>query len=248
MSELTIPIPDTFDHLMRHMDSMGELAVRVGALSNLKAKAKIYVPDRFLIARAALVLLVIGGMVEVYTSVAAYGTHTDAAALEAQGATDSGEFAEVPGGLPGLSNWRFASADDFDVTTAEWMRQHGKTPTGRLVGDFGGQGAGMGYALVHQGQSGDPGAWRVAITSQGKPVLDATYDQVLGVMLIPKHALASVEWILKEGATPPQSPADGDGIMLIRREGDSNVATIYYLSGGTLQSGTPSDYLSVASR
>jgi hypothetical protein len=248
MSESTTPIPDTFDHLMRHMDSMGELAVRVGALSNLKAKAKIYVPDRFLIARAALVLLVIGGMIEVYTSVAAYSTHTDAAALAAQPGTDTGDLAAVPVGLPGLSNWRFANANDFDTTTAEWMRQHGKTPTGRLVGDFSGQGTDMGYALVHQGQGGDPMAWRVAMTSQGKAVLDATYDQVLGVMLIPKQALTSIEWISRGNVNPPQAPADGDGLMLIRREGDANIATIYYLSGGTLQSGTPSDYLSVASR
>jgi hypothetical protein len=247
ISELTIPMPDPYTHLMAHMDSMGEMAMRVGALSNFRAKVKIYVPDRFVIARAALVLLIIGGIIEVYTSATHYGSNDDAAAIAAQ-AGGNPTASAAASGLPGADNWRYANAADFDITTAEWMRQHGKTPTGRLAGDFAGQGASMAYALVHQGQDGNSSDWRVALTKQGKPILDAIYSRVLGVMLIPKGALSGVEWVTTENGRTPQSPADGDGIMLIRRDGDANVATIYFLSGGKVQSGIPSDYLRVASR
>jgi hypothetical protein len=248
LSELTIPHPNTLKHLLAHMNSLAEMATRVGALSILtKSRTKIYVPDRYLVARAALVVLLLAGGLELYSAVRRYSREQAPQVETGASPVVSAISPEDQLLIPGVDAWRLATPDDFDPETVTWMREQGKNATGRLVGSFSGAGqpSGTGYVLV-PAQAGQKKSWRVVMLTQGHSVLDGAYAGVLAAVLVPKANIENANWQPSDKAVA--SPPDGDGIMVIRREGDATTATICYMSNGRLQSRMPADYLGVALR
>ena len=253
LSELTIPQPNTLKHLVGHMDSLGEVAVRVGAISGLrKSRGTVYVPDRYVLARVALAVLVIVGGFEVYSAAHRYAQEQAQAAAEA--AAPSSENVPVVASedemlLPALSHWRVATPGDFDSETVAWMHEHGKNLSGREVGFFNGPGQPPGTAYIFAGENpAYEGAWRVSILSQGRAVLDASYKGVMGAVVVPKSNLANASWQQDPNDKTSTPPPDGDGLMIIRHLGDANSGTVFYLSNGKLQTRTPVDYLGVVLR
>jgi hypothetical protein len=246
LSELTIPQPNTLKHLTGHMDSLAETAVRVGAISNLdSSRNKIYVPDRYLLARAALVMLAIAGSLEVYSAVHRYALSSAAPSYGDSATKMSPVLEEDQQLIPGFDAWRLASPEDFDPSTVTWMREHGNDVNGRIIGYFGGsdQPAGRGFFLVPN----DParhGDFRFVLLEEGHAVIDGGYSKVQAAILVPKVKLASVVWQSADKNAPV--PPDGDGVMMIYRSGDTNSATIFFLSDGKPQMKIPADYLSLA--
>lgn len=238
LSELTVP-QDTVRHLESHLESLAETAVRAGAISALgAAQPKIYGPDRYVVARVALVVLAIAGLIEVYSSVGRYTNHGDDRVIAA---TETPEPISVTDEqlFPGLSNWRLAASQDFEQTAVAAMHDHGKEATGRIPGFFNGpeQAAGTGYVFAlndphHQAQR------RIAIVADRHAVLDAVYDNVSAVVLVAKSEIPNTA----SGTSNRQSaPPDGDGLLIIRHAGDTESGMIFYLSGGRLSSTTPAD-------
>jgi hypothetical protein len=247
LSELTIPQPNTLKHLTGHMDSLAEMAVRVGAISNLDpSKTKIYVPDRYLLARAALVVLIVAGGLEVYSAARRYATNSTAVA-DGESTPTPSIPAEDQVQIPAFDAWRLATPEDFDPATVAWMREHRKVVSGRLTGTFAGpdQPAGSSYLLVPADPS-RKNTWRFVMLSQGRSVVDGAYTGVLAIVPVSKSSLANVTWQASDKTV--SAPPDGDGVMLIRREGDTNSAILFFLSEGKLQTKVPADYLGVALR
>jgi hypothetical protein len=245
MSELTIPQSETLKHLTSHMESLSELATRVSGISNLnKARTKIYVPDRYLLARTALIALAIAGALEVYSAARHYASD-QAATSNVASASPAALPPEDETLLPALTDWRLAAQDDFDPTTVALMHEHKKDLSGRIVGNFNGQAPGTAYVFVRKYAAGQA-PWRIATVSQGRSELDATFTGVVAVMLVPKTKLEASARRVPEQAHA--APPDGDGLMMIRRTNESESATIFYLSGGKPQTLSPTDYWSILTR
>lgn len=239
LSELTVP-QDTLKHLEAHLESLAETAVRVGAISNLGAvQPKIYVPDRYIVARAALAVLAIAGMIEVYAGVRHYTDHGEDPANAAAAAAPSAIPSADEQLLPALDRWRVANAEDFDPTAAATMREHGKAATGRIAGYFNGseQAPGTGYVFAQKGNKNNAQR-RIAILAGGHAVLDAVYDNVSAVMLVPKSRISGAA---SSTSSSQNAAPDGDGLLVIRHEGDTDNAVIFYLSEGKLETKTPVD-------
>lgn len=247
LSELTIPHPDTLEHLLGHMDSLAEMAVRVGALSNLKSKTAVYRPDRYLIARAALVLLIIAGGIEVYSAVRHYNS-SDFVVSTASTTESTAMISETDASLiGGVQDWRVATPDDFDPTTVGWLTEHQKQVAGRIPGFFNGssEAPGTAYVLVRKKQS-DNDRFRIVIIAQGHAVVDGTFHDLLAVQLVPKDQLSNIQWRVPHDAAV--APPDGDALMIIRRQGDAGSASVFYLSGGKIQTNAPTDYFNALLR
>ncbi|HEX8926962.1 MAG TPA: hypothetical protein VF786_14275 [Terriglobales bacterium] len=243
ISEQTIPVPNTFKHLMAHLDSMAEMAVRVGALSNLKHKAKIYVPDRYLIARAALLLLILAGGFELYSAMDHYGEPQQTAYA---GISNTEPMSEEEAQIPGRLAWRLATASDFDPGLVAWMHDHGMEPNGRIHAHFEGTEDSHGTGYVYVQRAGAPSTeWRIVMMSEKKRVYDATFRGLTAVMLAQKDSIAHQQ--SDAGDSQPPSP-DGDGLLLIGKNGDTPFATVLYSSGGKIQTQRVSDYYSLAMR
>jgi hypothetical protein len=246
LSELTIPVPNTFKHLMAHLESMAEMAVRVGALSVLKSKTKIYRPDRYLIARAALVALVLAGVAELYSAATNYGKTDDLVA--AAGANTGDQLTTDELRIPGREQWRVATADDFDPMTVSWMREHGTYATGRMHAMFNGAGqpSGTGYIFVRKNaNAGVP--WRVVLMTKEKRVYDTTIPGLAAAVVIPRNSVVAASSQNPNPDVPEPAP-DGDGLMVISHQGDANIATILYLSDGKLATKISTDYLGLLTR
>jgi hypothetical protein len=246
LSEQTIPQPNTLKHLTDHMESLAETAVRVGAISNLDpSRNKIYVPDRYLLARAALIVLAIAGALEVYSAIHRYALSSQAPSY-GEGATRMSLIPDEDQQLiPGVDAWHLAGPEDFDPATVTWMREHGDEVNGRLIGYFDGHDhpAGRGYFLVPN----DParhGDFRFVLLREGHASIDGGYSRVQAAILVPKTKLSTVVWQAGDKNAPV--PPDGDGVMMIYRPGDVSTATIFFLSDGKPQMKTPVDYLSLA--
>ena len=243
ISEQTVPTPNTFKHLMAHLDSMAEMAVRIGALSNLKHRTKIYVPDRYLIARAALLLLIVAAGFELYSAIDHYG-NSQQTAYAGSGNTDliSEEETQIPGRLA----WRLATAADFDPGLVAWMRDHGMEPNGRIHGQFNGTDQSRGTGYVYVQREGSPATqWRIVIMANKKRVYDASFSGLQAVMLAQKDAIA--RQTSSEPDSQPGAP-DGDGLVLVHKEGEATNAIVLYLSSGKVESQKVSDYYTIAMR
>jgi hypothetical protein len=208
LSELTVP-QDTIHHLEAHLESLAETAVRVGAISALGAEPpKIYVPDRYIVARVALVVLAIAGMIEVYSSIGRYTDRRGGRVIAAAAAPDPISATDEQL-LPGLNPWRLANPEDFEQTAVATMHDHGEEASGQIAGSFNGpeQGPGTGYVFTpkdphHQTQK------RVAIIADGHAVLDAVYDNVSAVVLVTKSRIPSTA---SADGKRQSAPPDGDG-------------------------------------
>jgi hypothetical protein len=204
------------------------------------------VPDRYIVARAALALLVIAGALELYSAAHHYSNDQGVASST----TDASAATVLPDDeqlLPGLGDWHLTTRDDFDASIGAWMHEHGKDLTSRITGSFAGPGEkpGTGYVLARNDDA-HQSPWRVAMLSQGRSVVDATFPGVIAVVLVPQEKLATVRWTPSETGAP--GPPDGDGLMMIRRTDGTESATILYLSNGKVQSGVPADFWSVEGR
>jgi hypothetical protein len=239
LSELTVP-QDTVAHLETHLESLAATAVRVGAISNLGAvQPKIYVPDRYIVARVALAVLAIAGMIEVYSSVRHYSDHGADTAIAAAAAAPVMIDSADEQLLPALDPWRLATVEDFDPTAAATIREHGKEASGRIPGYFNGpeQTLGTGYVFVQKNQKQNPQR-RIAIIADGHAVLDAIYSKVSAVALVPKSRVAGA---VNADSSGSSAVPDGDGLLVIRHENDTDSAVIFYLSDGKLATKTPVD-------
>ena len=236
LSEESTP-PDTLKHLKKHLDSLANIAIRVGVLSQSARKAKIYLPDRYLVARVALGLLVIVGLVEVGITAMAY-RNEDAARRAAKPVPTVVVSPDDEFQMPSLNDWRLATQADFDQETVTWFREHGHEIAGRFDGGLGTpeDEPTTAYVFVRT-KEGAQGPWRVAVLSKHHSLVDLSFQQVLLAVRVPHSVLRSGEWQTSQW---PVGPPDGDGLMIVRRVGDTKTATVFTVSDGKIQYQVPS--------
>jgi hypothetical protein len=234
LSEEQTP-PNTLKHLLKHLDTLGNIANRVGALSQTK-KAKIYLPDRYVLARVALALLVTGGLIEVGIAARAYRTESASANTgNAAAAVLVSSDDELQ--MPSISEWRLATEADYDPETVAWFREHGHEVAGRFDGGFGlpTDEPTTAYVFVRM-KDGPKGPWRVAVFSKHHTLVDVSFQQVVMAVRVPHPVLRGTDW------QPPDWPVgapDGDGLMIVRRVNDAKTATVFTLSDGKMQFQVP---------
>lgn len=239
LAEGVMPQPDTLKHVIAHLESLGSTAKRVGALSRIKnPKNPIYVPHKFVLARAALVLLVCAGIVEVGTALHGYRAHEEDGSASAANSAEEIISPLDESQLPAIEQWRLATPADFDANTVTLLENRGQQVKGRYDEGFSDAGAGFdtAYVLVRQKEDRTHTA-RVILVSQHHVVLDLAFPEVVAVARASNAALRRVEWEPTESAP---GPSDGDGLMLIRRVKGSLVATVFDCTGGKARSRTAS--------
>jgi hypothetical protein len=243
LSELTIPSPSGAQHIQNHLDSMAALAV---SLQQMPGADSIKITrSKKEYSNVIRVALAVGVLTAIIVVASAMQDRSGTAA--ADGASDASEqlgAKGVPAGdaqrLGGLVGYRLATEPDFDPDALAWARsQTGKEIHGRIQASFTADGAQeIAYILIQESGAG-AGNKRVAILAGNETKYDAVYPQLAVVGVVPHANLAGMPWV----GSPP--PADGDGLLLVRKHGDLGSGTVIYLSNGRVETAVPTSYLNV---
>jgi hypothetical protein len=242
LSELTIPTPYAGKHIQAHLESMAELGKVLQQMPGADAiKITPYQKQRSNVVRAALAVGVLTAIVVVINAVYDHSAAATASAGKAL-------TAKPPEGVPaadaerlgGLQGFRLANGSDFEADAAAWVRsQTGSDIPGRFEAAFsGGQEQGTAYILVKE--SGvDAGKKRVVVIANNDVQYDAGYAQLALAGKVLHENMAAIPWV----GNPP--PADGDGLLIVRKGEDLGSGAVIYLSGGRVATAAPSSYLNV---
>jgi hypothetical protein len=238
------------------LPSQGVGAVVIGHLASLSALAKVAgtmpgastvkIEDRherriFLkLAIAALILLgitvVVGAVDRQETAPAVHQTSK----LPAYPPLPPADAAHIRG----ADDWHIAGPNEFDATALANVRgEHAGPFPGRVSVEIEGPDhpAGIAYALV---SNSDSKRWRLVVNSaDGQTVVDSLTGPMSLIAAVPRQNLGAIQW-----NEPVAAPADGDGIMVVYKKGDSFKSTVIYFSGKHLRTGLTDSYDTVAIR
>lgn len=147
--------------------------------------------------------------------------------------------------IRGADDWHIAQASDFDATALANVRgQHPGPFEGRVSLDLAGpnEPEGVAYALV---SNSNDKHWRLVVNlADGETVVDSATGPMSLMAAVPRQNVAAVQW----NAAAAAAPADGDGIMIVYKEGDAYKGTVIYFSGSHLRTGITDAYDTVAIR
>jgi hypothetical protein len=237
VSELEIP-DSTSRHVLEHLQSVATLAA---ALKHMPAADTVKVEplhkERRILGRAAIVVGAIAAVVVVIAATQR-ATRKETSVL-AQSQTAS------PGVLPvdairiaGVDGWRAATADDFDPDAAAWLHDSGAAVSGRIAGDFSGNGANddVAYVLVRS-----DGVRRIVLLASGLDRYDVRYPTIAIAARVSRSAAGGIEWV---GRGP--SEVDGDGLLIVRDASDRQSGLVFFLSHGRIVTAVPANYQAIS--
>ncbi|MGH9580272.1 MAG: hypothetical protein ACRD2R_04705 [Terriglobales bacterium] len=247
LSELVIPASFPGRHVLFHLESLGTLAGQLAAMPGAhKIKVEEMQGEASWLARGAVAVGVVAALVVVVVATQERsGGAADVAAIAAdlalpQGVlpVDAPQMVGVDEQLPeGKGNkWRVATEQDFAPVAKAWLRGSGRSPSGRVTGNFSGSGSGRdaGYILVNQ----QDGTRRVVLLAGGQNRYDAQYPDIAVAAALPKRLVGSIEWV---GGKPPED-VDGDGLLLVRERNNPASALVLFTSGSRIVSAVPVNY------
>jgi len=146
---------------------------------------------------------------------------------------------------------------------ASWIRGNELQLSGRVPGDYSGgrNGRDVAFLLAPAEKPPEPGATpatppepgaapsadhrRVLLLVEGVNLYDAEYPSLVGVVRIPKDAIAGIDWGRNP---PPQGAPDGDGLLLIRRRNDLASGLVMFVNQGRIVSAVPLNYTQIRLR
>ncbi len=133
-----------------------------------------------------------------------------------------------------LQGWHVAGANDFSAVAALFLRAHNLSSSGRVQGDFSGQGSALdnGYLLID-----GKGQRRVSLLAAGVVAYDAIFPRADLIARIPKNNLARIQWIVV-----PQSAPDGDALLVIQNANDPTASLVLLRHGAQTYSARPVDF------
>jgi len=243
LSELTIPSPYTAPHIQAHLESMAALAQELHHMPGADAiKITPYKKERSKIIRVALAVGVVTAIVAV---VMAMHERSDTPAADngnsAVQAASSGVPPADAAQIAGLPDFRLASENDFNPDGAAWTRSRtGREVSGRVEGSFSGNDATENAYVLVRDSGPNAGQKRVVMLAKNAVKYDAGYPELAVVGKVPRENFAGIEWVGK-----PPAPADGDGLLIVRKPNDLRSGTVIYLSGGRTEAAVPVNYLNV---
>lgn len=131
-------------------------------------------------------------------------------------------------------SWSIAKAKDFGSSFASLLGASEKELVGKTSIAWSNTSvSGNLYVLTANSRQ-----LRVVLVYEGKVLLDRAGRQIQGAVRVPHEALASVEW--KRDADP-KVPADGDGVLVLLKDGSEMLPQIAFASGGSTYIGVPAD-------
>jgi hypothetical protein len=230
ITEAAVP-SDMARHVLAHLKEIQDLAAD---LAQMPGAHEVKVPalkrNHHLVTRSvigvgavvALVMLVAGGTPQQSQPPASAQDPSGVLPIDARLISD-------------LRGWRVATPDDFDPSVLNWMKNNDIVPLGRMPGDFSGKDnpADVAYLLVSPN-----GVRRLVVLSEGKLKYDAKFDSLLGVILLPKLDIDSIDW--PGGKQPGQ--VDGDGLILVRRSSDPSADVVFFCRNGAPYFAKPLKY------
>jgi hypothetical protein len=146
--------------------------------------------------------------------------------------------------IPDLDRWRLAEASDFDSRGVVWLQNQGNQVRGHLTGRFAGEGFPEDSAYVLVSDDGrQPAQIRIVLIVNHVVRLDKTYPAIAVLTKIPQRNLGAIAW----RGTPPMTPPDGDGLMIVSNYDDPASASIVYLCKKTvLTAGVPAKFQNIS--
>jgi hypothetical protein len=235
LSELIIPQPYTARHVMDHLDSMAMLADAVDDIPGAE-KIKIVPYQREKSTPIFRIVVAIGAI----TALAAVFF------MQQPPATNPLEDAGTPAPpgvmpvdmslIPSVEKWRGATPDDFPPEVANWVRSFGVEPSGYFELDLdGSELKDYAYFLVT-----DDGKRRVVLLQNRTNVYDSIYDDLVGVVRVPKDSLQSIEW-----KKQPSEPAEGDGLLIVRGKPGELRGMVVFPKAGRIIAAFPTTFQNI---
>ncbi len=231
VTEVVTPYPDTARHVLGHLQLMEKLAKFLKAMPGAEqVRIKPIRKERHIVGRLAISAGILAAVVTVV-----------AAMENPQGSAPKIKLSDVPKGMvpldairiPGLMGYRLANPGEFDEKALSWLRANQLEASARVTGDFAGKGQALDAAYVLVGTDGSR---RVVLVAGRENRYDIKYANVGVIARVPKAEAASIQWT----GTPPQP--DGDGLLILRKLGDTSSAVVVFISSGRVITATPADY------
>jgi hypothetical protein len=221
VSELLIPKPNTGLHVLEHVKAMVELARELKTMPGSdRVKLVSIAPEKQVAGRVAIA---VGAVIAVSSIYAATKVPSQPAFQEVNATLQNGIPPADALLVRDAQQWRVATTDDFDSIPAAWLRNQGRTPVGRILGDFSGRGErnDVGYLLI-----GPAGRKKIVMLANHANALDGEMVNVALIARIPHNTISKIQW---EGGMPPDKP-QGDGLLVVQKQGEKQTSVVFFLS------------------
>ncbi len=235
LTEPLIPEADLEDHVLNHVKSMvkiGAEALKMPGADRSLIKAGDAKPHRLVWITVTIAILVLVGLF--FANRAIQPPSAKAVMIPA------GILPNDAGLITSVDHWRLAEAQDFDPRGVTWLQSKGKEVTGHLFGRFAGEGFAeeSAYALISDDRR-QPSQVRIILIIGQTVRFDKIYPSIAVMTRVQKTNLETTPW----QGTPPFTPPDGDGLLIVPNYDDPKSASIIYLyKKHVLTSGTPVDF------
>ena len=235
LSELVLPESLISKHLGDHVGQMASLAAVLRSMPGSE-DVKIEAITRDTSHPVVKIALAAGAML----AIAVVFAERPQSVVSAHDDTPPGIAAMDAQAIPGVTQFKLATAADMDPGVASWVRDAQGEVTGHLQLNLAGDAyaSDAAYYLVGAG-----GQKRLVILVNHTDRLDLKYQNIAGIARVPKELVSGIDW-----AKPPASTGDGDGVLVVPDPNDPSTASIIFASGDKTVAGTPSDYHNVRLR
>ena len=237
LTETAIPQPQTWEHVVLHLQSMRALAEAVGAIPGAESIQVFRRPrDRHIPGRVAIAIGVIAAVIFV-VSTSKIDTQPR---VEAGPVLPAGITPNIALSIPHLEGWQVATPDDFQPGAVDWVRSSGADASGIIRGDFSGTGQGqdVAYVLVNRKHQ-----FRLVVIASHANRYDMLFDTLAVVGRIPKDSAGSIQW-----SGPPPESASGDGLLIVNNAQDHGSGVALFIGPERIASAAPVDYQTVSLR
>ena len=237
LSELTVPDNPAGRHLIDHMESMAVLGKQLALMPGASlVKVERVTPPR----PTSKVLVVVITILAICTAVAALASYKheqkmNAAAYGAEG-SPLGIPASEAENIPNLRGWRLAGSPDFDSELVDWLRKNNAQPSGRLDGDFSGEGAGNDHAYLLMNAEG---THRLVVLIANQVKLDHLFPNVALIAKVPKSAIRGIKINMGSPAT-----GNSDGILVVTNKDNLHSGLVLSFNGDSPITAVPENYKS----
>lgn len=275
LSELTIPSPYPGHHVADHLESLAKLARALEDMPGAETiKVHKLEKERSNIIRGAIVVGAIAAVVTVWAATRGPRGPIPVQELAGEIENPPAGIMPVEAALVRkVQEWRVATAEDFGPGVASWIRGNDLELSGRVPGDFSGGRNGRDVAFLltpaeppqptaAPAPAPQPGATpaaapppgatpvpaetrRVLLLVEGVNLYDAEYPAIVGIVRIPKDAIADIDWGKNP---PPEGTPDGDGLLIIRRRNDLTSGLVLFVNKKHIVSAVPLNYTQIRLR
>lgn len=237
LTEAAIPQPQTWEHVVLHLQSMRILAEAVGAIPGAES-IQIFrqARDRHIPGRIAIAIGVIAAVILVVgTSKMDIQPKIEVGPLVPDGVAPNDAV-----GIRNLNGWRVAAPEDFQPDALNWLRSFGAEGNGIIRGDFSGigQAGDVAYVLVN-----DKHQFRLVLIANHTTRYDTQFASLAVVGRIPKDSAATIQW----NGQPPEV-MNGDGLLIVNNAQDRSSGVAVFIGSERIAAGAPVDYQTVSLR